>query len=92
MTDRPKWCPHQDCQPVCSLKGGHETHVVCGGKLPRPEPHGEVFNTHRFCLADNDTCKPMLDMHLNRGDWFVIGRVMGEMFPVADLVDRDQSR
>jgi len=61
--ERPKWCPHQDCI--------HQRRVMdelCGGKLPKPEPHDADFNTYRICIK-TDT---VFDLQVNKTDldWF----------------------
>ena len=43
--ERPAWCPHQDCV-FCR----RSQDALCGGRLPKPEPHDGDENTHRFCI------------------------------------------
>lgn len=46
---RPIWCPEQSCEFVCQSQ-----FAICIGKLPKPELHDGVPNTHRFCLHSDD--------------------------------------
>lgn len=45
---------------------------ICGGELPKPEPHDGDFNTHRVCTVFNDEPKTVLDLQVNKTDldWF----------------------
>ena len=74
--DRPGWCPHQDCEVVCSMAGGHPDQVICGGRLPEPEAHGPDKNTHRLCVAEVDSLSVMLDLQINRSDLMYFRRVI----------------
>ena len=42
---------------------------LCGGDLPKPEPHGGDFNNHRICINAGD---PVFDLQVNDTDldWF----------------------
>jgi hypothetical protein len=64
---RPKWCGHKDCQCLVTLQD-----TCCGGRLPRPVPHDEDFNTHRICI---ETEGVVFDLMVNRTDVFVLGRL-----------------
>lgn len=67
--ERPKWCPHKDC-----LHKRRVQDALCGGHLPKPEPHDGDFNHYRFCI--NETCDPdsskVFDLQVNNTDlyWF----------------------
>jgi hypothetical protein len=45
MNIRPSWCTDKDCEFKLGMLNN-----LCGGKLPEPKKHGDVMNTHRYCL------------------------------------------
>lgn len=65
--EMPDWCPHRDC---LFLRRAMDN--ICGGKLPKLEPHGEGFNTHRFCLVGVLPEDEIFDLQVNKTDigWF----------------------
>jgi len=66
--ERPDWCPYQDC--ICKANSQSQ---VCIGKLPKPEPHENDFNTHRFCLDERETKHGIHDLQINWSDaWNMI--------------------
>jgi len=67
LTERPPWCPHPDCQ----IKQ-HFQHLMCVGKLPKPEPHGGDENTHRLCLDTRETHHEVFDLQLNHTDAYLL--------------------
>ena len=61
--EHPSWCPHADC-----VFRRRVMDDLCGGQLPKPEPHDEDMNTHRVCfngLAENGG---VLDLQVNGSD------------------------
>lgn len=42
--ERPSWCPYQDCIFARRVQDS-----ICGGHLPKPEPHDEAENIYRIC-------------------------------------------
>lgn len=69
--ERPTWCPHADC-----VFRRRAADAICGGELPKPEPHDGDMNTHRFCVnGPQDPEAPrsaIFDLQVNAGDldWF----------------------
>lgn len=66
--ERPTWCPHQDC-----IFKRRVMDSICGGHLPKPEPHGADSNDKRFCLNfDDDPSTEVFDLQVNDTDldWF----------------------
>jgi len=65
--ERPPWCPHVDC-----VFRRRVTDAVCGGQLPKPEPHDGAENTHRVCLnLSQDPTPPrgeVVDLQVNATD------------------------
>ena len=57
--ERPSWCPHQDCIFLRQTQG-----LLCGGELPKPEPHDEGENTHRLCIKAGE----VFDLQVNKTD------------------------
>ena len=57
--ERPMWCPHQDCV-FCR----RSQDALCGGRLPKPEPHEGDENTHRFCIKTRE----VFDIQVNKTD------------------------
>ena len=57
--ERPAWCPHQDC--VFSRRSQD---ALCGGRLPKPEPHEGDENTHRLCIKTGE----VFDLQVNKAD------------------------
>lgn len=66
--ERPKWCPHPDCQ----FKR-HGDNVICGGILPEPADHGKCkkVNDKRICFKPFDD-NAVIDYQVNDADleWF----------------------
>lgn len=70
LQERPKWCRFEDCLFLRRVSD-----YICGGKLPKPEPHQGDFNTHRFCLKfhkDDPGPKGIFSLKVNESDldWF----------------------
>ena len=65
---RPEWCPHNDCQFLILAGQGR----TCAGRLPKPEPHESINNTHRWCLDCRDSGHGIVDLQVYPGDfmWF----------------------
>jgi len=69
--ERPAWCPHQDC--VFRRRVGD---AMCGGQLPKPEPHDGDENTHRLCINEKQdplaAVTGVFDLQVNKSDlgWF----------------------
>lgn len=63
--ERPKWCPHPDC--IFQMQ---EQNLICGGKLPKPAPHGEVkeANDKRICIDTRETGHGIFDLQVNDSD------------------------
>jgi len=61
--ERPDWCPHKDCVFVRRVLDS-----ICGGKLPKPEPHNGDFNPYRICIKTDE----VFDLQVNDTDlgWF----------------------
>ncbi len=57
--ERPSWCPHQDCV-FCR----RSQDALCGGRLPKPEPHEGDENTHRLCIKAGE----VFDLQVNNTD------------------------
>ena len=68
---RPIWCLHSDCNFIASSQN-----KICKGELPRPEPHGSDFNTHRFCLDTRETGHGIFDLQINSTDIYNICRIL----------------
>lgn len=68
---RPDWCLHSDCEYVASAQA-----MICKGKLTKPMPHGESFNTHRFCLNTKETRQRVFDLQINKTDIYQICRIL----------------
>ena len=63
MLNKPSWCPHKDC--ICkSLR----ENKICGGHLPKPEPHGNDENIYRWCLKDALPNNEIFDLQINDTD------------------------
>lgn len=75
--ERPKWCPHQDCEFVLNTQG-----LACVGRLPEPADHGDVkaANDGRFCMRDQDAGE-ITDWQVNRGDLWSLGRLFKALYP-----------
>jgi hypothetical protein len=69
---RPEWCGHEECRPIVSFQG-----KCCGGRLPKPVPHDEDFNTHRLCIETGD--EEIFDLMVNRTDLFILSRLVSEV-------------
>jgi hypothetical protein len=61
--ERPEWCPHTEC-----IFKRRAMDSLCGGELPKPEPHGADFNTHRFCIREPESTPPIWDLQVNGTD------------------------
>ena len=65
---KPNWCPHKDCKFKAQSQ-----EKMCVGELPKLEPHGMGFNTHRICLNTMGTGHGIFDLQVNWGDcWNMI--------------------
>ncbi|MBI4642491.1 MAG: hypothetical protein HY743_01850 [Deltaproteobacteria bacterium] len=42
---RPDWCQNPECLCLTSFDAR-----ICLGRLPEPEPHDDLLNTHNLCL------------------------------------------
>jgi hypothetical protein len=63
MKNVPDWCPHKDCKFIRQMQN-----AMCVGELPKPEPHGNDFNTHRLCLDTRETGHGIFDLQINHTD------------------------
>jgi len=61
MNERPDWCPHKDCL----FQRGVQS-CICGGLLPKPEPHDADFNHFRICIRTAGAAP--FDLQVNRTD------------------------
>ncbi len=68
--ERPTWCPHTDCGFCMRV---HDS--LCGGHLPKPEPHDGDFNDHRLCLRFRDDGE-VVDFQCNDTDLWHLTRVI----------------
>ena len=65
---KPDWCPHKTCSIIANSQ-----ELVCVGKLLKPEPHDNDFNTHRLCLDTRETEHGIFDLQINWSDsWNLI--------------------
>jgi hypothetical protein len=71
---RPDWCPYADCEFLLQFQN-----MMCVGRLPKPEPHLEGLNTHRFCLDERETEDGVHDLQLNRGDAWLMKRLLDQV-------------
>lgn len=70
--ERPPWCVHQDC-----LFTRRVMDYICGGFLPKPEPHLDGVNHYRLCLRQfdphddfpNDPVVYAFQVNANDVDW-----------------------
>jgi hypothetical protein len=46
--DRPSWCQNPECACLTGYAGR-----FCVGRLPKPQPHDDLLNTHNFCLESD---------------------------------------
>jgi len=62
--EKPTWCKHLDC-----IFQRRVLDVLCGGELPKPEPHNGDFNLYRVCIRTNGE---VFDLQVNNTDldWF----------------------
>lgn len=66
--NKPDWCLHKDCR----IKANSQQ-KACLGKLPKPEPHDNDFNTHRLCMDTRETGHGIFDLQINWTDsWNLI--------------------
>ena len=72
VMNRPTWCPHDDCMPQLATLS-----CACGGKLPKPELHGDDNNIYRLCIRQsNESDEPFLfTLQVNNSDLFGLRRV-----------------
>lgn len=63
MNTKPTWCPFADCGMIRNSQD-----MMCCGKLPVADPHGEDFNTHRFCLNLSEFNEAPFELKINRTD------------------------
>ncbi len=74
--ERPSWCPHSDCGFRMRVQD-----AICGGYLPKPEPHLDDFNDMRLCFnADGGP----FDLQVNKSDLYHIGRVLAVLKQAED--------
>lgn len=72
MAARPDWCPHRDCGFLCSSQ-----ELVCVGRLPKPDPHGDLMNTHRMCIhGAKDDGEWTFDLKVHNGDAWNLRRML----------------
>jgi hypothetical protein len=69
---RPKWCPHKI---ICTC-GAKSQELMCIGKLVKPEPHDNDFNTHRLCIDTRETGHGIFDLQINRTDAWNLTRLL----------------
>jgi len=65
--ERPSWCPFPSC-----IQKRRVMDAICGGELPKPEPHEGDFNTHRICFNGADSSGGVVPIQVNASDleWF----------------------
>jgi len=68
--EKPSWCPYPEC--IFKRK---VMDAMCGGQLPKPEPHDEDFNPHRICIMNVLPCGEVFDLLVNTGDLYHFRRV-----------------
>lgn len=61
--EKPEWCSRTTCQYLRNGAG-----IMCIGKLPKPEPHGGDFNTHRLCMLERETGLHLVRLVINKTD------------------------
>jgi len=71
---KPDWCPHKDCQVNIQSQN-----KMCVGKLPKPEPHDNDFNTHRICIDTRETGHGIFDLLVNRTDLWNLKRIIDKI-------------
>ena len=57
--EKPAWCTHQDC-----IFQRRVLDDLCGGKLPKPEPHNGDINLYRICIRTDE----VFDLMVNNSD------------------------
>ncbi len=70
-TIKPDWCIHKKCKFLAQSQN-----KMCVGELPKLEPHGMVFNTHRFCLDTTETGHGIFDLQINWTDAWGMRRLL----------------
>ncbi len=68
---RPQWCPHKDCQYLADSQS-----LMCKGRLPKPEPHEDDFNTHRLCINTEETGHGIFDLQINHTDAYLLSNLL----------------
>lgn len=48
LQQRPEWCLYRDC--IFTRNFYARCGAICSGKLPKPDPHEEGFNTYQLCF------------------------------------------
>lgn len=65
--ERPKWCPHIDCQFCRRAQDS-----ICVGVLPEPVPHEGDVNIYRLCLRMG---VEIFNLQMNDSDIYHFGRL-----------------
>jgi hypothetical protein len=60
--------------------------MICCGRLPKPEPHDDDFNTHRLCLNRAGENDGVFDLQVNKSDLFWIAIATDTL--AADMKER----
>jgi hypothetical protein len=71
---RPDWCINSDC-----LFDIQSQDKMCIGKLPKPEPHDNDFNTHRLCIDTRETGHGIFDLQINWTDCWGLIRLLNRV-------------
>ena len=72
--DRPDWCQHKEC-----LFQIQSQNKMCLGKLNKPEPHDNDFNTHRLCIDTSETGHGIFDLQINWTDAWNLIRLLDKV-------------
>jgi hypothetical protein len=72
---RPAWCPNPNCYWITGGGTSEDSGMACGGRLPLPETHDEVMNTHRFCLKAYDE-REITSIMVNKTDMWYLARII----------------
>jgi hypothetical protein len=84
--ERPTWCPHTDCHFLRRV-----TDKMCGGKLPKAEPHDGDFNTHRICLNGVLSSGEVFNLQVNNSDlWWFAWLIMAMRHDIAAVEGRGE--
>ncbi len=76
---KPNWCPHANCIVLTCFQD-----KMCSGKMPKPEPHDNDFNTHRLCLKDSLPNNEIFDLQVNRTDMYHFGLIFDGLMRSAN--------